>query len=175
MSKEQNTKTDEVVEAAEGLRIYELGFHFVPTVSEDEIAVQFSHLKSLIEKRGGTFIAEGTPEMVSLAYDITKTVKAQKRHYSSAYFGWVKFEINPDEIAGLEKEVKAFDPVLRFLLIITVRENTYIGPKEIAKKSATREAAPTDAPAAAEAVVSKTAAEAAAAPVIDEVKTEQSA
>ncbi len=146
MSKEQNTKTDEVT-TAEGIRVYELGFHFVPTVSEDEIAVQFSHLKSLIEKKGGSFVAEGTPTLMDLAYEMSKTVKAQKKRYNSAYFGWVKFEMNPDEIAGLEKEVKAFEPVLRYLLITTVKENTYVGPKEIAKKSATKEATPaTDAP-----------------------------
>lgn len=159
MSKEQNTKTDEA--QTEGIRVYELSFHFVPTISDNEIAVQFSHLKSLIEKRGGTFIAEGTPEMTPLAYEISKTVKAQKSHYNDAYFGWVKFEINPDEIGGLEKEVKAFDPIIRYLLITTVRENTYIGPKEIAKKSATKETAPTDTPEVI-------------APVIDEVQIDKS-
>lgn len=108
-------------------RVYELGFHLVPTIGEDEVAVQFSHLKSLIEKRGGQFIAEEMPKFKNLAYPISKTVKAQKKSHLSSYFGWVKFEINPEEIIPLEKEIKAFGPMLRFLLIKTVAENTFLG------------------------------------------------
>jgi ribosomal protein S6 len=134
MSKEKDTN-----ERQEGVRVYELGFHFVPTLSEDEVAVQFSHLKSLIEKKGGTFIAEGTPEMIDLAYEISKTVKAQKKHYTEAYFGWVKFELNAEEIPAFEKDVKAFEPILRYLLITTVRENTLVGSKESSKKQSTKE------------------------------------
>ncbi len=108
-------------------RVYELGFHLVPTMGEDEVAVQFSHLKSLIEKRGGQFIAEEMPKFKNLAYPISKTVKAHKSSHLSSYFGWVKFEINPEEIIPLEKEIKAFGPMLRFLLIKTVKDNTFIG------------------------------------------------
>lgn len=131
MSNEKDTN-----ERQEGARVYELGFHFVPTLSEDEVAVQFSHLKSLIEKKGGTFIAEATPEMTDLAYEISKTLKAQKKHYSEAYFGWVKFDLNAEEIPALEKDVKAFEPILRYLLITTVRENTLVSVKEAAAKKA---------------------------------------
>jgi ribosomal protein S6 len=120
----------ETHERQEGIRVYELGFHFVPTLSEDEVVVQFSHLKSLIEKKGGTFISEEIPQMIKLAYEISKTVKAQKKRYTSAYFGWVKFDIDPSELASIEKDVKAFEPILRYILITTVRENTLVVDKE---------------------------------------------
>ncbi len=148
MSKEKDTN-----ERQEGARVYELGFHFVPTLSEDEVAVQFSHLKSLIEKKGGTFIAEATPEMTDLAYELTKTTKAQKKRYTEAYFGWVKFELNAEEVSTLEKEVKAFEPILRYLLITTVRENTLVGSKESSKKQSTIETPDAETPAPAEAPV----------------------
>ncbi len=142
MSTEKDTN-----ERQEGVRVYELGFHFVPTLSEDQVEVQFSHLKSLIEKKGGTFIAEGTPEMIDLAYEISKTVKAEKKRYTEAYFGWVKFELNAEEIPAFEKDVKAFEPILRYLLITTTRENTLVAAKEVtSKKPATKETAETDAP-----------------------------
>ncbi len=154
-------------ERQEGIRVYELGFHFVPTLSEDEVAVQFSHLKSLIEKKGGTFISEETPRMTDLAYEITKTVKAQKKRYTSAYFGWVKFDIDPEEIAGIEKDMKAFEPVLRYILITTVRENTLssgiaakdaketVPAKKETKEAASAEATPAPAPIIDEAQVDK--------------------
>lgn len=134
MSQEKDTN-----ERQEGVRVYELGFHFVPTLSEDEVVVQFSHLKSLIEKKGGTFISEETPAMIDLAYEISKTIKTQKKHFAEAYFGWVKFELNADEIPALEKEVTAFEPVLRFILITTVRENTLSAGKENTRKAGAKE------------------------------------
>lgn len=138
MTKDNNTET--YAEGAEA-RIYELAFHFVPTLSEDEVAVQFSHLKSTIEKKGGQFIAEESPRMIDLAYEISKTVKAVKKRYTSAYFGWVKFEIDPEVLADIEKEAKASDIILRYLLISTVRENTvYTEPKESTRREGSEEA-----------------------------------
>lgn len=127
MSKEQ--QIDHTEHDAES-NVYEIGFHFVPTIAEDDVAVQFSHLKSMIEKRGGEFISEDFPKMIPLAYEISKTVKAQKKRYTDAYFGWVKFSLAADKVGELEKEVKAFEPVLRYLVISTVRENTLVVPKE---------------------------------------------
>ncbi len=120
MTKEHNRD----VEREERLKVYELGFHFVPTLSEDDVTVKFSELKSFVEKLGGEFISEDAPKPINLAYDISKTVKAVKKWYKNAYFGWIKFTLVPDEIEALEKQVKEFEPVLRYLLISTVRENT---------------------------------------------------
>ncbi len=127
MSKEQQIDHTEQDTAS---KVYEIGFHFVPTIAEDDVPVQFSHLKSMIEKRGGEFISEDFPKMIPLAYEISKTVKAQKKRYTDAYFGWVKFTLAADQIVDLEKEVKAFEPVLRYLVISTVKESTLVGPKE---------------------------------------------
>src|SRR5574343_509906 len=117
MSKEQ--QIDHTEQDTES-KVYEIGFHFVPTIAEDEVAVQFSHLKSLIEKRGGQFIAEEMPKLKDLAYIISQTVKGQKKKHSSAYFVWVKFTLDASEVVPLEKEVKLFEPILRYLLIKTV-------------------------------------------------------
>ncbi len=123
-------------EQNESLKVYELGFHFVPVIAEDDVAVQFSHLKSFIEKKGGEFISEDFPKLRDLAYEISKTVKSQKKRYSQAYFGWVKFTLEADKIEALEKELKAFDPMLRYLLIKTVAENTMSSVTKEEKKGA---------------------------------------
>jgi ribosomal protein S6 len=131
MSKEQ--QIDQTEQDTDS-KVYELGFHFVPTIAEDDVAVQFSHLKSMIEKRGGEFISEDFPKMIPLAYEISKTVKAQKKRYTNAYFGWVKFTLTADQIGDLEKEVKAFEPILRYLVISTVKESTLLETKEDKKE-----------------------------------------
>ncbi len=121
------TEHNRDLEREERLKVYELGFHFVPTLSEDDVTVKFSELKSFVEKLGGEFISEDAPKPIDLAYDISKTVKAQKKWYKNAYFGWIKFTLEPEGIAALEKEIKLFEPMLRYMLISTVRENTVIG------------------------------------------------
>lgn len=163
MSKEKKTESQEA-EVQEGNRIYELGFHLVPTISEADAAVQFSHLKSLIEKKDGAFISEDAPKLVALAYELTKTSKAVKHHYNNAYFGWIKFEVNPDNVADLEKELKLFEPMLRYILISTVRESTLA---DISPKDGKRN--PKDSPDSPDAPVA-----APAAPVIDEAQIDKS-
>lgn len=115
------------LERDERLKVYELGFHFVPTLSEDDVTVKFSELKSFVEKLGGEFISEDAPQPIRLAYEIAKTIKTEKKWFQDAYFGWVKFTLAPEDVVALEKQVKGFDPILRYLLITTVRENTVIG------------------------------------------------
>lgn len=117
----------DIEEREESLKIYEVGFHFVPTLSEDDVTVKFSELKSIVEKLGGEFISEDAPKPITLAYEISKTLKGQKKWYKNAYFGWIKFTLLPENIAAFEKEVKLNDLILRYLLITTVRENTVIG------------------------------------------------
>ena len=109
-----------------GERVYELGFHLLPTIAETEVPVQFSQLKSTIEKQGGTFISEGAPRLIKLAYSMSKTIKAEKMHYTNAYFGWVKFTLDPEKLEAVEKDIKAFDPMLRYLVVKTVAENTMV-------------------------------------------------
>lgn len=121
------TEHNRDLERDERLKVYELGFHFVPTLSEEDATVKFSELKSFVEKLGGEFISEDAPQPIRLAYEISKTIKAEKKWYQDAYFGWIKFTLAPEDVAVLEKQVKAFDPILRYLLITTVRENTVIG------------------------------------------------
>lgn len=124
MSTEHNR---DIEERDERLKVYELGFHFVPTLSEDDVTVKFSELKSIVEKLGGEFISEDAPKPTSLAYDVSKTLKGQKKWYKNAYFGWIKFTLVPEEVAVFEKEVKANESILRYLLITTVRESTLVG------------------------------------------------
>ncbi len=147
MTKEHNRD----VEREERLKVYELGFHFVPTLSEDDVTVKFSELKSFVEKLGGEFISEDAPKPISLAYDISKTVKAVKKWYKNAYFGWVKFTLVPEDIEALEKQVKEFEPVLRYLLIGTVRESTLAEePRERNGRNGRTDAGEDSSPDAAE-------------------------
>jgi ribosomal protein S6 len=120
-----NEKNETAFEEAEG-RVYELGFHLLPTIAQADVPVRFSELKSIIEKQGGEFISEDSPKLIKLAYKIAKTIKAEKHHYNDSYFGWVKFTLDPEKLETLEKNIKAFEPMLRYIIVKTVAENTMV-------------------------------------------------
>ena len=104
--------------------IYELGYHIVSSVAESDLPQEVNAIKSFIEEKGGIIISDEFPKIKPLFYTMYKAVNGAKKHYNSAYFGWIKFEINSDNIPAVEKVFKNDNDVIRFLLISTVRENT---------------------------------------------------
>lgn len=48
-------------------QVYELGYHLLPTIAQDELEAEVTKLRSAIENRGGSFISEGTPAMNNLS------------------------------------------------------------------------------------------------------------
>lgn len=109
--------------------VYELGFHIIPTVAADDLAKEVTAIKDLLSGHKASFIAEEFPRTIKLAYQMEKPAGGKIQKYNSAYFGWVKFEMPRAELPELKKELDASKPILRHLLIKTVKENTYLGPK----------------------------------------------
>ena len=118
--------TENIESTKEGFKVYELGIHLLPSLSEADVQIEFSKIKSNIEKLDGEIISESIPRMFNLAYEIPKTLKAQKKWYETAYFGWVKFELDSSKLAVFEKFVKELEETLRYLIVKTVRENTLV-------------------------------------------------
>jgi len=110
------------------IKVYEAGFHIAPNITEEEVRGVFSAFKEFIlTHKEAQIISEGTPSLVSLAYSISKTVKAVKTNYTEAYFGWVKFETTPDVIEEIKKYFDENSYVIRYLVVSTVKENTLSG------------------------------------------------
>lgn len=109
MSKEQ-------MPAAEAAS-YELAFHVLPTVAEGEVASVAQSLKDAITKAGGEITSEEAPERFDLAYDIVKYLEGRNRKFSSAYFGWVRFTLDPQQLAEVSEVVEATSQLLRHLII----------------------------------------------------------
>lgn len=106
--------------------VYEIGFHLIPLVSEDEVASHVSTVKSILDKAGAQIIAEEYPELTELAYEISKKIKGAKQEFNTAYFGWIKFETTADKIAEIDEAVRAEEEVLRFIIVKTLRGETMI-------------------------------------------------
>ncbi len=114
-------------EAESVLRVYEIGYHISPGTKEDEVEKVVSEVRSMIGGAGGSFIAEGAPSLIKLAYPITASPPAgggKHVEYDRGYFGWLKFEAPSAAAATLEETLKLHAAVIRSILFQTVREET---------------------------------------------------
>ncbi len=103
------------------LQSYEFAFHILPTIAEGEVQGVFDALKAHITKAGGVIALEEVPQRFDLAYEIVKYLEGKNRKFSSAYFGWVRFQLDAQSLAHLTEEMDGVKELLRYLLIKLTR------------------------------------------------------
>jgi ribosomal protein S6 len=103
-------------------RVYEIGYHVLPTLSEDEVGGQVKALTDLLNSKDAQLVGEKMPEKIDLAYPIEKRVGGRLTKFSSASFGWVAFEIDAKELAAIKAYLDSNDSLLRYILIQTTKE-----------------------------------------------------
>ncbi len=110
-------------------RIYELGYHLVPTLGVEQIPKASGAVRGMIERISKDIITEELPVFIDLAYQVIKTINHKNKRFDYAYFGFIKFEASPEDIAKLEEELKKDENVLRYLVVKAFRENTFVSKK----------------------------------------------
>ncbi len=106
-------------------RIYEVGFLLVPTLAEANVPRETMLLKDELLKAGAQVMSEEMPRLRTLAYPMRpKRGGKPGEHFTSAYFGWVKFELASERIKSVEEALQGLAKVLRFIVVKTVREST---------------------------------------------------
>jgi ribosomal protein S6 len=115
----------------EDFQVYELGYLFVPSLTEDKVEEEVKTLHTLVTSLGASIISSENPLYIDLAYAITKHVGATRHKYNKAYIGWVKFEMTPEHVVALKKELDLSSSILRYLITKTVRENTLLNGKMV--------------------------------------------
>lgn len=123
MTAEGHEKDSETAEAGIS-RIYEVGYVIVPKVAEGDVEKAVAAIRAPIEKAGGSFIAEGAPSLIRLAYEMTAREGDKNAVYDRGYFGWLKFEGTTATAAALEEQLSADQTILRHIIFRTVREDT---------------------------------------------------
>lgn len=134
IGKENNTRDSAGAEN----NIYEVGYHVLSSVVESDVETAVNRLRTTIEKAGGTFVAEGAPQRVMLAYPMAVWNNGKWTKYNEAYFGWIKFEMAAESIGGIEAACKADKDILRHLVISTVREDTRASVRQFVLKEVKR-------------------------------------
>ncbi len=119
-------------------RVYEVGFHILPTITEEKLFEVTDAFKKKLGLLGGLPISEEAPTLLDLAYSMDKVIENKRIAFSRAYFGTIKFDLVPDVVIELDSYLKAHEHVLRYIIFSTVREDTRI-PKKFLKSSGKRE------------------------------------
>ncbi len=115
----------------DNIKIYELGYHLIPTVGEESLGVEVEKIKKLISDNKGSIISEEFPQIKNLAFEISKVSENKYNKFNKAYFGWIKFEVDSSVIGNISEKVTANPNVLRFIIVKTVKENTIYTPKVV--------------------------------------------
>jgi ribosomal protein S6 len=124
MADESTQVLDTTAEDAAATRIYEVGYHILSTVAEENVEKVVAEIRAVIESAGGSFIAEGAPVLTKLAYDMDSREGDRWSAQDRGYFGWIKFEAVVGVAATLEEMMKAHKSILRHIIFRTVREET---------------------------------------------------
>lgn len=105
-------------------RVYEAGYQISPSVKEEELEQVVGTARGVVERSGGSFISEGAPAMMKLAFSSVAREGGKQVEYDRAYFGWLKFEALPEIARELEDALRANPLILRSIVFRTLREDT---------------------------------------------------
>lgn len=117
-------KNDIVAEREADLRVYEIGYHILPTVKEEDVESVVAGIRAFVEKSGGSFIAEGAPVSTKLSYTMFVSNEGKRTGYDRAYFGWIKCEMDGSAAYALAQQLETDKQILRSIVFKTVREDT---------------------------------------------------
>jgi len=111
-------------------KIYEVGYHVLSSVSEENLPAEVEKIKAYLAKEKAIILSEEAPKLRPLAYSIKKAFGGTYKTFDKAYFGFIKFELGEEgDIRNIDLSMKNNESVLRYLVIKTVRENTMYSPK----------------------------------------------
>lgn len=113
------------IQTAENAKLYELGFHIIPTVTEEEVTDVFSKIKDIINKNNGLVVKEGNPKLIKLAYTIVKKIGSKNERFNSAFFAWIKFNAESSDIEGLKSSLDSSESIIRYIIVKTVDDDEH--------------------------------------------------
>lgn len=122
MAKKQDSAfEDEALDVEAETRVYELGFHLDPELPTEGVKKAYQAIREHIEAQG-TIVAEGEPQMIQLAYTMSRQETAGRRDFSSAYFAWIAYEATPAAHAEVIAAAGANKALVRFIDLVTTKE-----------------------------------------------------
>ncbi len=94
---------------------YELGYHLVPSLGPDDLALRVGELEKLIEKAGGAVYVKGAPQPFILAYTMRRLRGGAWEAYDTSFFGWMRFTALPERMPELKASLAQSQWIVRSL------------------------------------------------------------
>lgn len=95
---------------------YELAYLISPEIAEEKLDLETDGLKRIISENSGEAIKSEIPKKRWLAYAIKKQ--------SQAYFGFIYFNADKENIDGIKKGLSFNKNILRFLIVSEDKESS---------------------------------------------------
>jgi small subunit ribosomal protein S6 len=92
------------------MRNYELMILLDPNLQEEEISALLKEVQQTIANNQGKIIKVNQWGKRTLAYDIKK--------FREAFYVIIDFELEPENIANIEKSIKFEEKIIRYLLVL---------------------------------------------------------
>lgn len=105
------------------IRLYELSFLVLPSVDEKDIEKEFDTIKKNVTDVGGDVNSEEAPQKIDLQYEMVKKIEGKNKKFGNAYFGWVRFEVEPQNLESLKEEIEKNKNILRYLLVLVDKDS----------------------------------------------------
>jgi len=119
---EMDIETSDLVDdGGSEARVYELGFHLDPELPSEEVKSAYEAMRERIAEKG-TIVAEGEPQMVQLAYTISRQDTSGRRDFNSANFCWIVYEMPAESHAEILSAANSDKRIIRFIDLITTKD-----------------------------------------------------
>ena len=129
--REAKMQEEEILDTEDGVRVYELGFHLDPELPIEEVKKAYQAIRESIGAKS-VIVAEGEPQMIPLAYTISRqgasgsprssSGEAGRRDFTSAYFSWIAYESSVPNHAEVLATANADKHIIRFIDLLTTKD-----------------------------------------------------
>lgn len=99
------------------LGTYELGYHLVPSLSENDLALRVGEIMQAVTKSGGKILSEGAPQAFTLAYTMKRLRGGRWDTYNTSHFGWIRFEAPTNGLEEVKELLEHADYLIRHLIL----------------------------------------------------------
>jgi len=107
------------------VKLYELGFHLDPAITEDQIPSKVDGIKKVLTDKGAEIVKEGEAKAMKLSYEITKAISGKNVRFNTSIFDWVKFNATAEGIEAIKEEIDSNDEVIRSIIVKTTDDEEH--------------------------------------------------
>jgi len=107
------------------VKLYELGFHLDPAITEDKISSKIDEIKKVLTDNGAEVVVEGEAKAMKLSYEITKAISGKNIRFNTSTFSWIKFNTTAEGIEAIKEEIDSNDEVIRSIIVKTTDDEEH--------------------------------------------------